>query len=212
MDSSIVRLYLPYKEMLDEDMNRVISVSDLELVKDKPESPLTNFLADLLLKEGARVAEEQQIEVRPDLSFLNYGGIRSSLPKGEITVGNIFELMPFENEMVFVKMEGEQIYAFLNYIATGRGGSVGGVKMVIDNDKATNVEVNGKKLDVDKSYWMVTNDYVAGGGDGLDVFQEKLQYINSGVKIRDVIIKHLEEMQKIGQHISTKTDGRIKYE
>lgn len=212
MDSTIVKLYRPYKNILEKDMNRVLAVSDVELGKGKPESLLTNFLADLLLEQGKVVAQNNELKLTPSVSFFNYGGIRSSLPKGEITVGNIFELMPFENEMVLLELKGKQMKAFLDYIADHGGGSVGGVKMLIANDKATDVKIGGEKIDYNKNYCLVTNDYVAAGGDGLEMLEENQQFINSGVKIRDAIIVHLEELGNKNQHISPKLDGRIAYE
>ena len=59
---------------------------------------------------------------------------------------------------------------------------------------------------------MVTNDYVAAGGDGLNAFQNPEQLINSGAKIRDVLIAYLEQKQKDNETILVKPDGRISYE
>ncbi|WP_038564883.1 5'-nucleotidase C-terminal domain-containing protein [Draconibacterium orientale] len=210
MDSTIVQLYAPYKIILEKDMNRVLAISENELVKGKPESLLTNFLADLLLAQGAVVANNQQLNITPAVSFFNYGGIRSTLPKGEITVGNIFELMPFENELVLLELKGDKMQAFLDYIADHGGGSVGGVEMIIANDKATDVKIQGEKIDFNKSYWLATNDYVAAGGDGLEMLAENEQFINSGEKIRDLIINYLEELSGNNKHVNPKLDGRIK--
>ncbi|WP_372649526.1 5'-nucleotidase C-terminal domain-containing protein [Draconibacterium sp.] len=210
MDSTIVELYAPYKNILEKDMNRVLAISENELVKDKPESLLTNFLADLLLEQGAVVANNQQLNLKPAVSFFNYGGIRSTLPKGEITVGNIFELMPFENELVLLELKGDKMQAFLDYIADHGGGSVGGVQMVIAGDKATEVKIGGEEITADKSYWLVTNDYVAAGGDGLEMLAENEQFVNTGEKIRDVIIDYLEELADNNQQVNPKLDGRIR--
>nr|WP_319569521.1 5'-nucleotidase [uncultured Draconibacterium sp.] len=210
MDSTIVKLYAPYKNILEKDMNRVLAISEKELLKDKPESLLTNFLADLLLEQGAVVANDHQLNFTPAVSFFNYGGIRSSLPKGEITVGNIFELMPFENELVFIELKGDKMQAFMDYIADHGGGSVGGARMVIANDKANDVKIGGKEIDFNKNYWLVTNDYVAAGGDGLEMLAENEQFINSGEKIRDAIIDYLEELTNNNQHVNPKLDERIK--
>ena len=210
MDSTIVKLYVPYKNILEKDMNRVLAISEKELLKDKPESLLTNFLADLLLEQGAVVANDHQLNFTPAVSFFNYGGIRSSLPKGEITVGNIFELMPFENELVFIELKGDKMQAFMDYIADHGGGSVGGARMVIANDKANDVKIGGKEIDFNKNYWLVTNDYVAAGGDGLEMLAENEQFINSGEKIRDAIIDYLEELTNNNQHVNPKLDERIK--
>lgn len=212
LDSNVVRMYLPYKAVLDDDMKRVISVSEVEMIKGKPESFLTNFLADLLLEEAAVEAKAQGWDIVPAVSFFNYGGIRTFLPRGEITVGKIYELMPFENEMVFLKLNGEQMQAFLDYVAAKGGDSVGGARFVISDRKAKNAMVGGEALDKEKSYWLVTNDYVANGGDGLEMLKECAEFRNSGAKIRDVIIAHLEEQQKNNVKLTAQLDGRIRNE
>lgn len=209
LDSQLVQMYIPYKNILEKDMGRVISNSEVELVKQKPESGLTNLLADLLLDEGRKFAVENSLKINPVVSFFNYGGIRTSLPKGEITVGKIFELMPFENEMVFIQLTGAQLQQFYDIVAENGGESVGGVRFVISNGKAKNIFVNAEKLDTEKKYWLVTNDYSANGGDGLLVFTQRIELIGTSRKVRDVIISNFEERQKNGEIITEKLDGRI---
>lgn len=211
LDSSIIELYQPYKVQLDNDMNRVISVSEAIMEKDKPESMLTNFLADLLLEEANLESEMQNLDIQLDVSFFNYGGIRTFIPEGNITVGNIYELMPFENEMVFVKLKGEKMKAFLDYIAAKGGDSVGGVRFKIKDEKASNIEIGGNTFDANKSYWLATNDYVASGGDGLSMLQNNEEFVQSGAKIRDIIIRYMERQQEDNKILSAKTDGRISY-
>ncbi len=209
IDSQLVQKYLPYKNILEKDMGRVISKSEVELVKQKPESGLTNLLADLLLNEGQKFAVENKLQINPEVSFFNYGGIRTSLPKGEITVGKIFELMPFENEMVFIQLTGAQLQQFYNKVAEFGGESVGGVRFVISNGIAKNVFINGENLDPEKKYWLVTNDYSANGGDDLNVFTQRIELIGSGIKIREIIISNFEERQKDGEVLTEILDGRI---
>ena len=212
VDSQLVNIYLPYKSTLEKDMKRVICSSEKEMVKKRPESYLTNFLADLLLTEARIDAQTEELEIDPEISYYNYGGIRSFLPKGEITVGKVFELMPFENEMVFLQLTGNQIQEFLNQIAKKGGDSLGGVRFIVSSDKAKNIVINGEKLDLNKKYWLATNDYVAEGGDGLEVFTHRLQMVKSNKKIRDIIISYLEKKQKNGELITAELDGRIGYE
>lgn len=207
-DSELVSIYLPYKNVLEKDMSRVISFSEIEMVKDKPESHLTNFLADLLLEQAKKEANKKNL-AEPSVSYFNYGGIRTSIPKGEIKVGKIFELMPFENEMVFVKLSGKQVKEFMDNVASKGGDSLGGIRFLITNGKAENVFVGGKPLDLNSYYWIVTNDYTANGGDGLQIFTQRSDYVNTSRKIRDVIINHLEEKQKKGEKIKGNLDGRI---
>jgi len=209
VDSQLIQLYLPYKKILEKDMERVISFSKNGMEKSKPESELTNFLSDLLLEEAQKEASKNNLNIKPVVSFFNYTGIRSSLPKGEITVGKIFELMPFENEMVFIQLSGEHLQQFYDIVAGNGGDSVGGVRFVISNNKAKNVLVDGESLVPDKKYWMVTNDFCANGGDNLEILTRRLELINSGKKIRDILISNLEEQQKKGEELVGNLDGRI---
>lgn len=212
LDSQIVQIYLPYKNILENDMGRVISFSETEMVKDKPESSLTNFLADLLLEEAKIKSKNSGLKINPELSYFNYGGIRTFLPKGNITVGNIFELIPFENEMVFVQLTGDQLLVFFDFVAQKGGDSVGGARFIISGEKAKDVMVADNKLLPDTKYWLVTNDYIANGGDEMEFFKKSIETINSGLKIRDVIISNMEGKQKKGERLTAKPDGRISYE
>ena len=73
-------------------MNTVIGFSTIGLTKKLPESGLGNLIADAM-KEMA----QKKYATKVDAAFVNYGGIRSYIPKGEITIGKIFEIMPFDN-------------------------------------------------------------------------------------------------------------------
>ena len=209
LDNSVVQMYMPYKNILEEDMSRVISVSEMEMTKSKPESYLTNFLGDLLLYEGKEIASEKGLSYAPSVSYFNYGGIRTYIPKGKITVGKIYELMPFENQMVFVQLSGAQMQEFLNYIASKGGDSIGGARFTISEDKAEGITIEGKRLESTKEYWLVTNDYVAGGGDGLEMLTQRSDFLNTEEKIRDIIISYMEEQQAEGNTLTAKLDGRI---
>jgi 2',3'-cyclic-nucleotide 2'-phosphodiesterase (5'-nucleotidase family) len=212
VDSQLVLSYLPYKNILEKDMLRVISISSEEMVKNRPESNLTNFLADLLLEEGEKELKKLGKEFRPDISYFNYGGIRTFLPKGEINVGKIFELMPFENEMVFLQIPGDQLKIFLDQIARSGGDALGGVRLKISGNRAVNVLVGNEPLDRQADYWLVTNDYIAEGGDDSGSLAHRKDFISSGRKIRDVIISYLETKYASGEVISAEKDGRIRHE
>lgn len=209
LDSQLVQIYLPYKKMLEKDMDRVIAVSSREMVKGKPESGLTNFLADLLLEEGTNYLKNSPYNFQPDISYFNYGGIRTFLPGGEITVGKIYELMPFENEMVFLKLNEKQVKEFLNAIANKGGDSLGGVRFKISDGEAAEIEVGGEPVQENEYYWLVTNDYIAEGGDDMEMLTQRSEFVESGEKIRDVIISHLEKLNEKGEILSVQTDERI---
>lgn len=210
-NAELLKLLEPYKKKLEADMSRVVAISDVEMVKNQPESKLSNFMADMLLESGTAYCKKHNMNP-PDIAFVNYGGIRAILPKGEIKVQNIFELMPFENTMVFLKISGEKVKEMAAAIAHKGGDGIAGMKLGIKDHSAGSILIGGEKPESEKSYWIVTNDYVAGGGDNMKMFLNPEKMVASELTIRDIIIKYMEEKTKEGEHISAKEDGRIFYE
>lgn len=212
IDSSLVEFIKPYTVEIDQEMQQVIAVSDVELVKKKPESVLSNYLADLMLYEGQLFATKQQGKPIPDIAYLNYGSIRTDLPKGKITVGKVFELMPFENEVVLLKLKGEELYELAETIAERGGSSVAGMTITIKDNKLGSFKINNKPVDRNRSYWLATNDYVANGGDSMNMLRKNEVRINTGILLRDCFIDHMQNEYRAGKTISPELDGRISYE
>jgi 2',3'-cyclic-nucleotide 2'-phosphodiesterase (5'-nucleotidase family) len=209
IDSVLESMVKPYRDSLEKDMNKLVAVSSTALIKDKPESKLTNLVADILLNFGTTWLKQQNSNIQPDAAYVNYGGIRASLPQGNITVENIFELMPFENEIVLIKISGDSFLQMAEKIA-GRGGEgVAGIRMGISKGTLSSLLIQGKTIDTDASYWLVTNDYVANGGDQMSMFLTPMERINTGMKIRDVLIQSLSDKYKKEGVIDVKEDGRI---
>ena len=207
----LIEMLKPYKQNLEADMSRVLATCDVEMVKNKPESNMTNFMADMLLEQGQKYSRQKGIE-HPVVAYVNYGGIRSILPKGEINVQKVFELMPFENTMVLLKISGEKFMQMANIIAEREGDGIAGMKLGIKDKKVGSLQIAGEKFDPAKSYWIVTNDYVASGGDNMNMFADPESMVSSEITIRDLIIDYMENKTKNGQHISAQKDGRIFYE
>ncbi len=207
-DSSIIKEIDPYKTGMDHIMNEVIAVSDQSMEKGLPESNLGDFVADLsfhiineqLKKTGKPVA---------DFCVLNNGGLRSTLPQGEIKLKDVFELMPFENELVILEMKGNSVENLLQYIASKGGVPVANLRMKILGSEADNVFINGEPFDSSRVYRTITSDYLANGGDGMNMFTEAISSQSSGVKVRDAIINHMRTKTERGESIKVETDGRI---
>ena len=209
LDSLVNLMVKPYRDSIEHDMSTLVAISSTPLVKGKPESKLTNLVSDILLDSGIAYCLKQNIKVRPDAAYMNYGGLRASLPEGKITVERIFELMPFENEIVLIKISGESFALMAEKIA-GRGGEgIAGMKLGIKNWKVSSLTIGGKTIDPTASYWLVTNDYVANGGDQMNMFPNPVERINTKLKIRDVLIKVLGDRYKSAGILDVKEDGRI---
>jgi len=126
-DESFNEIIQPYKEKLDSEMNRVISYTPIDLHKDGFNSPLANLNCDMVWEESNLIYEQIHHE-KIDMCLLNYGGIRRTFPKGNITVGDVFELMPFENQALIVTMSGEKILEMVKFLSNaGVGHPISGI-------------------------------------------------------------------------------------
>lgn len=205
-DSAVIKTYLPYKQQLDSEMNQILGYSEVAMVKsnDLPETVLGNFFSDAVL--------QQALKYDPTIDFSmpsTKGGIRVDVPKGAIKLSNIFELMPFENELVAFTIKGTDVQELINFIAASNGQPVAGIRLKIVDKKPVDVFIQGKPFDSQRTYRVLTSDYVAGGGDNALGFKNPIEKKVLGLKVRDAIIGYVKEVQAAGKTINTKLDGRI---
>jgi 2',3'-cyclic-nucleotide 2'-phosphodiesterase (5'-nucleotidase family) len=204
-DSSIIKLLATYKDSINKTMNTVIGFSTEGLTKKQPESGLGNFMTDAM-----RLMSEKQFKKHVHAAFVNYGGVRSYLPKGDITVGKMFELMPFENVVVLQDVKGDSLQSYLNAIAERNGWPISGITFGIKDRKAINIMVEGKPLDTAATYTIANSDYIANGGDDIKMLKPFPQN-NIGYLLRDALIAYAQYLTEKGQSIDAKTEKRIVY-
>jgi 2',3'-cyclic-nucleotide 2'-phosphodiesterase (5'-nucleotidase family) len=206
VDSTIIKTYLPYQIKVEEEMNEVIGYTDVLLSKSstKPESVLGNFFADAVFNQVKKLV--------PNVDFVfpsTKGGLRNDIAKGPIVVSNIFELMPFENQLVLYHLKGEDVLKVITYIAASNGQPISGLKFNIKDKMPENIYINNKTFDVKKAYWVVVSDYIASGGDGAVGFATPIAKQNVGLLVRDALLKEVKEIQATGKKVNAKLDERI---
>lgn len=214
-DSVISSILTPYKTGMDSIMNVVIGTTTAAMPKEreKSETLLGNFVADVVLNSGNNAYIKTENTTPAQVCILNNGGLRSSLPQGNITRGNIFELMPFENEIVVVTISGQKMFELLKYVAASGGVPVAGMKMGIKADRTPgNVLIQGVAFDSTKTYKIITSDYLANGGDKMSFLKDPIKTETTGLKIRDAIIEHFLELTRQNKSVTPALDGRIYYE
>jgi len=212
IDTAFVNLVKSYKEGIDFKMNQPVSVTSEAMMSGRPESLLSNYIADAMLAIGNKYCWDNKLGYGVDISIINNGGLRTSLPKGEITTGKLFELLPFENKLAIIGMKGSDLQNVLKYIAVRDGEGVSGIKMGIKGDEAVDVKIGGKKLDLNKVYHIISIDYLINGGDGMSSFEKRENFRHIHMKLREAIIDHAKFLYKSGVGIKAELDGRIYYE
>jgi len=211
VDSSAYKLIAPYKKEMDAIMSEVLGTSDAALTKELPEGSLGNFVADAVLKktnDAYRPADTK----KADVCLLNNGGLRAQLPKGTITRGNVFELMPFENSIVILTISGERLQQLFQFLVDNNGAPFAGATVTSKAKKITSLRIGDSDFDAAKTYKVVTSDYLAAGGDKYDFFKNPIAVDTLNYKLRDAIIDYMTEENKKGNTIKSRKDGRIKLE
>jgi 2',3'-cyclic-nucleotide 2'-phosphodiesterase (5'-nucleotidase family) len=207
-DSTITALITNYKNQLSSKMNEVIAFSEVGMTKEFPESILGNFVTDALLEYGRSRMGDDTGAI--NIALLNNGGLRSSLPKGEITVGNIYELMPFDNQLVAVKLSASAMKELFQYIAIKGGAPIAGFRIKITKDKKVeSVYFDNKKFDNTKNYYVITSDYLLSGGDNMQFFKDPEKIVNMNETLRDVLINYCRMAYIKGVKFNPKKDGRV---
>lgn len=193
-DGSIEALIAPYKQELDAQMNRVIGEASAEFnnnAEPTGESTLGDFVSDLLLVQSRK---EYGSDV--DLAVINHrGGLRTSIRQGSISVRNIFELMPFENEIWILELSGEQIQMLFDNAARRKSNVIAGATFsIVEDDRAEDILINGMPFEADRSYKVSISDYLAGGGGGHGFLSDLEPLQDNDRLCRDMIIEHIEEV------------------
>lgn len=187
-DDKIKEMIAPYKQQLDAEMNVVIGEIASEIVKSKPNGTLGNWFADLL-QDIANIEYEGFV----DFAVQNYGGLRvPSVAAGDLTVGDIYEIMPFDNKLVLLTLDGKTTQQLLDRIAAYGGWPVSSnLSMHIQDDKAIDIMIKDEPFDPNKSYRVALPDYTANGGDRC-YFLKGIPQQDNGKLIRDLIIEYLK--------------------
>lgn len=204
-DTSLLKMLAPYSDSINKTMNTVIGFSTRGLTKKQPESELGNFMADCMLQMASK-----RFGKKVDAAFINYGGIRSYIPKGEITVGKIYELMPFDNLVVIQEVKGSILKQFLLKVADRGGWPLSGLSMKIKDKKPEQILVAGNPINDDAIYIIANSDYIANGGDDC-IMLKSIPQQNNGYLLRDALIEFIQQITKQGKPIDWKLDSRVTY-
>lgn len=207
-NAQAVELLNYYKQKVDEIMSPVIGESTHFMEGNAPESDLSNLVADALRFGCKKYAGKEA-----DFSLINFGGLRSTLPAGPVTFGNVFEITPFENTLVIIQMKGSDAIRLFEQMCAIRNGGVSGVNLVNKAGKLASAKIGGKEVDPDRIYTLATIDYVAEGNDGFTVLQDFKDWeMPEGATLRQCFLDYIQDKTAKGEKIDAKIENRFVYQ
>lgn len=201
----------PYEQRVDSMMKPVVGSTAHPMAAHKPESDLSNLLADILVWGGDEFKEN------PDFGVYNMGGIRAALPQGTITYGDILNVAPFENHICFLTLTGDKVLQLFGEMAARGGEGVShGVKLLITKSgKLRSALLNGNAIDPQGKYRIATLDYLAQGNDGLTAFKSKTDVLSPDDEAHDVryiIVAYFKHFAAQGKAVDASVEGRVTIE
>lgn len=178
-NSHIDSLIKPYKDSLSVEMNVVIAEATTDFIVERPGSNLGNWVSDAIFVNQTRTVRLSE----PVFVLLNTGGLRASLNKGPITTGDIFKLMPFDNELVWVKLPMSVLPDIQAYLLKSGGEPIANAQ--VENGV---LKLNGGKESA-SHFWVITSDYLKNGGDKMTFFAKSEDVVLTGKVIRNCLIE-----------------------
>ena len=217
MNKEIETQLAVFRDPIDALKADVIGATKTDLDGDRGrvrtrETNLGNLIADAMLWKAAPAGAQ--------IALHNGGGIRASIPAGEVTLGQALEVLPFGNYLVVLTLTGEQILnALENGVSqvgnvAGRFPHVAGIRFTWDpaqpvGQRVVSAEVLAadgfRAIRKTSTYKVVTNNFLAGGGDGYEVFQQAKESVILAFVDADVLVDYLRHHSPVHPEV----EGRI---
>ena len=210
VDPKLAKYVEKKRRQMEKQMQVVVAHTDAELESFAPESPLSNFLTDILLNEASKYVKDTTFD-NLDLSMLNFGGIRTSMPKGDVTIGDLYRITPFDNYLTFIVLKGSELRKALGRFTDQFNAPYSGATLVYTNNKPSQILVQGNPIDDNRLYKLVTLNFISDGGDHLleNIQFEKIEYTT--MTFREFLVAELKAMTARGETVTGKKDGRARF-
>jgi 2',3'-cyclic-nucleotide 2'-phosphodiesterase (5'-nucleotidase family) len=167
-DTGVARIVSRYAEQVTKVANRTVAKLKFPLDKKVGDYPLGHLLADA-----------QRLAARSDVAIMNNGGIRAPLPGGAVTYGQVYQVQPFENQIVKLTVPGDSLLKALEHVVRGNepDANVSGVEVWYDQSRPEGKRVrrtrllDGREIQRNKSYTLAVPDFMAMGGSGFGMLK-----------------------------------------
>jgi 2',3'-cyclic-nucleotide 2'-phosphodiesterase/3'-nucleotidase len=199
----VARVLEPFQEKVVQKMAEIVGEATENLPYSRiGESPLNDLVADAFREKG-----------KTQIAMQNVGGIRSRIQQGKIKWGDVFEVLPFQNTLVTMKLTGAQLKKTLERgLVTSVGMvAISGILVQFDTRKPEGERIvsllltDGTPVDDGKLYSVTTNDFVTAGGDGFTELPNATDIVDTRIFLRDVLVDYIKDHHVISPIV----DGRV---
>ncbi len=201
---SIETYVKPYRNRINEVLDSTLAYAPKMITKDDGEynTSAGNLLADIILSEANPIFKSRTGK-EIDFVLLNHGGIRSIISKGKVTARTAYEVMPFENSIAVVELEGVAVIEIVEFLMkSGRAHPISGMQIILDSSgELKSLKIQGKPVDKNRRYYVATSDYLATGGDNMVFFKNALSISNMNYLVRNAMIDYFKKVDTLSAMI-----------
>lgn len=195
-DPQLLEFLSPYQDKGQSELGNVVAQVDGKLEGDRH---VVRFEQTNL---GRLIAKAQQERAKADFGIMNSGGVRDSIEAGDVTYKDVLKVQPFANQLTYVDMSGAEVLDYLNVVATkpvdtGAYPQFYGIGMTVNKTAVSNVKIQGKVLDLTKTYRFSVPSFNAAGGDGYPKITGHSGYVNTGFVDAEVLKEYLQSHSPI---------------
>ena len=185
-DKTMLALLSPFQEFGQQKLLVNVGSSDGKLDGDR----------DIVRRQPTALAmligQAMMDKTRANFAVMNAGGVRDSLPMGELTYKDVLKVHPFGNTLVTLDLTGKEVIDYLNVAAKMTPGAgafphFAGISLEIQAGTVSNVSIQGIPIDMGKTYKMAINNFVAAGGDGYPKMTAHPSYVDTGFVDADAL-------------------------
>lgn len=199
-DTAYLSHLAPVKAVVDKEMNVRVGYVPQTLWVGAPECPLLNWLTDALW-DAAKASYPGTV----DAAIVNMGSVRGEWREGDLTYGQIYTVMPFENQLVVIALTGNDMIELCDSFASYGPQGVAGMRVTIVDEQVADIRIGGQPVNPKKTYHVATSDYLTGGADHMTALTRYTDLWNSEMPIRDLYIRAAKEQDTIRAAV----DGRM---
>lgn len=199
-NSDIEAFIKPYRAHVNKTLDSVLAYAPKTYSKKEGtlNTAIGNLMADIVLAQ-ANPFFKSKTKNEIDMVLLNSGGIRASIPKGNISARTAYKVMPFENSIIVVEMKGVDVKKLISYLQKSKKAHpIAGLKLIVDGDfNMVKALIGTKEIEDEKIYFVGTNDYLYHGGSEMYFFKEAGKAHKLNYKIRNAMIDYFKKVDTI---------------
>lgn len=197
---SIDAYIAPYRNRVREILDSTLAYAPKVITKDDGEynTSAGNLMADIILSE-ARPIFKSRTKKEVDFVVLNHGGIRSVISAGKVSPKTAYEVMPFENSIAVVTLDGSAVLELAEFLSnSGRAHPISGMQIILSpSGKIRSIRIGGRPLDPDREYHVATSDYLVSGGDDMVFFKKAKAVHNLNYLVRNAMIDYFKKVDTL---------------